>query len=583
MHAQRSCFCKSFFPRVLVPFVFALAACSSGGDGGGGGGGGTDDPRIDLGVTDAAIDQLAAFSATVGEVRLIRDDSTETSNLLAAPVEVEFIGLNGLFGWLASDSVAAGTYDGARVSFVSGSASAIAQDGTPVAVQADSDELVVTFASPLVLQDGGYQSILVDLDLLESLQGDVSTPPLVFTPQGSVSNDDGSGSSFIDEVKGIVQSVAPAAGTINVNAFVDDDAVIELGPVVVQVRSDTLILSDNGGTLTSDELFALVVPSQTMLEIHGVLTGGEISADRIEIEDLVGGGDDDLPVKIEGIVLSHELDVGFELLILEIEKGQDIAGPVLQSLGNPASIDVVYDPSTLFFADDDSGGGLSSPDAITAGQRIKVKFALFLAEPFTAARVELEDAHPDVDGFIVDLTGLPVELVMHVEPDEPVIPDQVASSNTDVIVDLEGASLFLDTENEPPLTTDDLLIAMAVEVEGPISGPNTAPTIDATKVKVRAGRIDDAVVTSIDRATSSFTTEGGELKDPFGSGVGSGPLAVTFDPQAVVEDEAGSIDGFFDLFESLEAGESLVVEIEGIGTGAENTVIAFEVEAKIED
>jgi len=63
------------------------------------------------------------------------------------------------------------------------------------------------------------------------------------------------------------------------------------------------------------------------------------------------------------------------------------------------------------------------------------------------------------------------------------------------------------------------------------------------------------------------------------NGRGLGPLA----SGAVFTGDATSQAGFFNLFAGLGAGESLVVEIAGIGTGAVDAIVAHEIRARIED
>jgi hypothetical protein len=580
--------------------LLALAGCGGGDGGGGGGGGGSsnDEAQVDIGVMDAPVSQLAAFSATLDELHLVHEDGTETSNLLAEPIEVEFLGLAGSFVWLASTGIATGTYVGARIGFVEDSAHAVAEDGSASAVHALSDDLTITFASPLVLAKTDYRSLVIDLDLAESLQRaeQSSTPPgsttlapgdaegsasvpLVFQPQGTSSTDDGTLVLAIDSFRGRVIEVNPSAAHLKIDAFTGETSQISLGQVDVSVPAPAFLLAEDGTTQTAEEFFASLLATKTMIDVHGMLVGGGVQAHQIEVVDLDGDGQVSLPVRIEGLVLAHELNTGFQLLLMEVEKGSDLVDPVLAGLGDPTSFQVVYDASTLFLAAD--AGGTTTPEALAPGQRVDVEFAQFLSLPFQAARVELVDAHPRADGFIKDTTGMPQEFVMHVLPGEAVIGNQIATGDTDVLVHLDGAPIVLQTTGEPTLTAEQLQNGQAIEFEGAISGPTDAPEVAATEIDVRPGRLQDAVVTFVDPIGSTFLIEGGTVMDPFGGVVNLGPTKIAFDPRVVVEEDATSIEEFFALFNGLQGTQTLHVEIEGIGAVAPNTILAFEVEAHV--
>ncbi len=601
--------------RTLSPIllVLPLGGCGGDSDGGGGGGSSNDEARVDVGVMDAPVDQLAAFHTVLDELHLVHDDGTETSNLLPVPIGVEFLGLADRFVWLSSKGIAPGTYVGARVSFVEDSTKALGEDGATIAVGSQADDLEVTFATPLELAPEDYRSVLIDLDLAESLrveqetaglpgvldptadvEGDPAGPPLVFLPQGSISTDNGAQLYPLDAINGRVLEVDANSGHLLIQALVGGTLQLDLGSVDVIVADSSFLLSEQGVTLTREDFLTSLLPNQTMLQIHGQLVGGAVQASQIEIEDLDGEGQEVLPVRVEGLVLSHEPNASFELLLMEVEKGSAIVDPVLEELGDPTSITIVYDAGTLFLAAD--GGGMTTPEALAPGQRIEVDFAQFLSNPLQASRIELVDSSPRADGFLVDTTGLPAEFVMHVEAGEAVIGNQVASTETDVLVHLGGATIFLQTEGHPALDAAMLPSGARVVVEGRFDGPPDSPSVTAGVVEVRPGRLEEAVVTSIDRATLSFTAEGGVIADPFGIGIQTGSYRITFDERAVVEDGATSIEGFFALYESLVAPQRLFIEVEGIGsvtspvptflldqTGSvsANSILAFEVEVRV--
>lgn len=580
---------KSFLhrPWILALGLFialgALGACGGGGGGSSGSGAGAGATGIDVLVGDAPSDELLAFRARVDGVVLDISGGGTTQNLLAGPVDVEFLGLQTSLLWLASADLAPATYTGARLSFVPGSYHAVAQDGSAVTVAASSHELAVAFTAPYVHGANGYQRVALDLDLVQSLSGSVAAPPLAFAPSGSAALSVGSSSDdyfAIDEVKGVVQSVDANQASFVIDAFVDADLAVPLGAVTVKVSAATLGLDDDGVAFGSAQaLLAALVPGATLVEVHGLLAAGVIHASKVEIEDGgLGGGASSYVAKIEGRIQALDGD-SFTLLIQEIEQGASIVLPVLASYGNPPAIEVGYTPSTPVFLDSNTP---ASTAALAVGTKVKVKFAAFVAPPFPAAKIELEDAHPEFEGFVTSIAGLPASFTMHVQASEPaVVSGQIASSSTDVQVLVAGAPVFLGTDGKPALATNDLLVGMKVEPQGLLSGPPNAPTIDASKVKVFPGRLEGTVA-SIQVASSAFVVTGASIDDPFGAALGGGPIDVRLAPNCVFEDDAGSAASFFALFQSLGAGAVLDVRVEGIATGQPNQVRAYVVRAKVE-
>lgn len=558
----------------LAAFVLlSLAGCG----GGSGGGSNSSSAKVDVLVQDAPSEELLSFTATVQEVRLVSGGNS-TSNLLDGNVTVEFLGLQTSQAWLSRSKVSPGSYDSVELVFDAASVVALDKTGAPVAVTVTSNVLAADFGSTFVVDSSDYGVVVADLDLTSSLSGSVAAPPLLFAPQGSATGDDGSVSSPIDELKGIVKSSDEGNQTFVVDAFADDDLAVPLGEVRVDVQPTTVLLNDDGAVLSNDAFFGALNDGATVLEVHGVLIDGVVQATRIDIEDQQGGFGNGYQVKIEGLVTAIGPGQQFELLMIEIEKGADIAAPALANLGNPASIIVSYDGLTLFVLSDSST--ISDDTALTLGGRVKVKFPTFVAPPFYASQVEIEDG-PEFEGSITDISGLPDSIVMHLEASEPAIASgQVASSSTDVIVDLTTSSVSLDTNDEPSLQASQLLVGLKIEVHGSISGPPTGPTIASTKLVVHAGRFKGTVL-SVSPGTNSFVADVTDLKDPFGDTVTTSPYDVVIDPGCEFDDEASSAAEFFALFQGLNDGETLEVEVEGIGTGNLDEVQGYGIKAKV--
>jgi len=554
------------------------AACGGGGGGGGGAGAAA---RTDILLRDAPADDLLSFQGTILEVRLDDDLGGSTSNLLSAPVTQEFLGLQSSFAWLSNQALPPGNYTAVRLSFQPGSYSARRNDGTEVAVDSISDELVASFATPLVVTATNYSRVVLDLDLVASLQGSIDTPPLQFDPRGTAVHDSGSSETQIDEIKGVVESVDTGANTFVIDAFVDDDGIVPLGPVAVTVTGATLLLQDDGTTFGSRALFfGSLVPGSTAVEVHGALVNGTVQATRVEIEDNAAGGGNGNLVKIRGRVLDLGPGNELEMSIAEVDDGAAI---VAAAFGGtvPATLQVDWDANTVFFLEEHQ---ITTSDSLAVGQEVHVKFAVFDNPPFVASRMEIEDEDVEFEGDVTSVAGLPASFVIHLRADDPaILSGAVASTSTDVVVQIGSSPIFLDVEGDPALAPAAILVGQKVQPEGSLSGPPTSPTIAATEIKVFAGRLDDSTVSAATRASHTFQAVGGEIDDPFGGGVVAGDLEVQISPGAVFEGDAGSEAEFFDLFEGLQAGQTLIVEVRGIGSGTATAILGHEIDARVED
>jgi hypothetical protein len=556
-------------------------ACGGGSDGGPGGSSlGAAAGSGDFLVQDAPIPGLLAFQATVTDLYLEHMGGGSTVNLLPSPVDVEFLGLQGTLGWLSSlEAVPEGTFSGLRLVFGPGSYTARANDGADVAVLAVAEELLVEFSVPQIVDGSGYHRFEVDLNLADSLEGDLGAPPLSFDPVGTVIAGDGQLATGIDEIKGVISGFDPANLAFVMDAFVDDDYLLPLGPVTVTVNSSTLVFQENGlsfGSLV--DFFAAMTMGQTAVEVHGLLGANRVvSAVKVEIEDQDAGATAGSKVKIEGLVTALVPGVSFDLTIREIEGAEAVATPVL---AGATTLTVTFDVSTRFFSED-----VLLPDSsmLALGQEVKVEFSGFSSAPYPADKIEIEDAFPQFEGTITDVSGLPNSLTINlILLDPAVLSGQVASASIAVVVDLSGSGLTLDTDGEPDMAGVTLLAGLEIEVEGTVSGDAASPTILAVHAEVEPGKLKDALVATVDQLTSSFTVTGATIKDPFGGGLVGGNLSVLIDPVCVFDGGVESEAQFFAAFAALGPGEVLEVEVKGLATGTPGELIAYELKARVE-
>jgi len=561
---------RSLSRLAAVAIALTFASCS----GGSGGSGAIASGSGSILVKDAPVASLLSFKATVDELRLVDLNGIATANLLSQSVPVEFLGLQKAGSWLSSAAFPLGTYASARIVFDPASIAARAKDGTVVPVVVTTPTMDLPFAPQLVIAStADYNRVLIDLDLLESLEGNLAG--MTFTPAGDTDTSDGSTDQAIDEIRGVVQSFSELDGEIVINAFVDSDLTVPLGMVTVDVPGGASLIREDGLVFATPANFYVALQAgATLIEVHGDLAAeGAVTATKIEIEDQNSGANVALLVKVEGVVASTAVG-SFDILVVEVEKGASIANPVLMGMGNPNAITVSHDAMTRFFRED--GTAAASTD-IVVGQKVKVYLSDFIGSPFPAYRVRVHNA-PASDATIVDVTGLPGSIIVHIDGDEPLVTSgMVATNTTNVTVDLSGSQVSLKTHDAPGILAADLQVGMEVKVEGDLA----ALTITSTQLKVRPGRLRGNV--SAIAPPLAFTATLDDLKDPFGNNVdGIGPYSIVIDPSAEFKKDAATPAEFMALFNGLGAGESLAIRIKGVGTATPNEIIAHVIEVEVE-
>jgi Domain of unknown function (DUF4382)/Domain of unknown function (DUF5666) len=510
-------------------------------------GGSSSSPTADADflVTDAPTDELLSFSARVTELRLRNSTGGESGNYLPAPVTLEFLGLQGVSAWLSSSAVPVGNYDAVLLRFDPSSINAKALNGDSVSVTSGSNQLTASLSSPLQVDEGGYVRFEADLDLNSSLSGEVSSGSLIFNPTGSCSVG-GQSSTAIDEFKGVVQSFDSVNQTLLMQAYVDDDLIVPLGPVTVTVDGSTALFNDDNQAFASTAaFFSYLVTGSTLLEVHGNLSAdGQVIATKIEVEDQVGGisGGNTL-VRIEGIVT--DLDEGsFELLIQEIVKGAAVAQPVLNKIGNPSTITVSYDQSTVFKFDSEA---LTTSASLSIGQEVKAKFATFSSEPFPAFEVEIDDSPSLLQGTVRDLGAYPSAILIELSPQAAGIlaPGQGPAEN---LLSLELPEGAVPTE---------VHLGQAVRF-GSRSGaevdPNGGRHLSATRFESLPASLLGVEVIALEFGSRTLTTLGGTFNLGLESGGLIGPTAVALDP-----------DG--ELWARQENGQLLPLSWQDLGLG----------------
>lgn len=539
---------------------------------GGGGGGAPFAPLT--GGTDAlfrggASADYLSVELTLAEVKLVADDGASTVNLLDAPMQVEFVGLEEVSLLVASDQLPVGTYPSADIRFAQGSLEVKDKAGAAVFVVENGMTLATDFDQPVVVQDGGYLRFEVELDLVESLDGDLSAQPVHFDAVGSASVVPPPTTLALEEFQGLVVGASLADSELQVEAFSQGQPV---GPVTVLIDDDTVLL-DLFDVAFPDQasFFAAMKLGLTVVEVEGDLLGsGELDASRVEILDQAGGGPD--AVEIEGLVLYID-SVANEmvLLIQDIVGGQELADSVLEGIGDPSSIDV--DLAGAGFCDD--LGNPVAPGALAVGQMVQVEFDSFVSPPFPAAKVAIDDLEVELTGIIEDVADLPDSFVLRVDDDEPGMGGQSVTIHLD-----DDSDLFLDIQFKPSILVEELVVGMKAAVKGTFDDDPLVVADDgivASSVKVHHGHLIKADVDTIDEENSTFTTSQGKIVQTFGNLVAAGALTVEIAPGCLFKQDASSEAGFFAL---AAAGADLDIKIKGIGSPDSGVIRAYEIKAK---
>jgi hypothetical protein len=210
----------------LVSSVFALALAVAGCGGGGSNAIQATGTSTTVQFGDATNDQIAKFELTVSSITLTGGSGTSnTANLLAAPVEFEFSHTAGMLEPVSISKVPAGTYTAATISWSSPEVVTVDNTGAAVKLSAtpSSGTANVTFSSPITV--GTTPTFLnFDLNLAQSvaISGTTAniTPTFTVTtssvPAAEAGENDQDGES--DDVHGKVTAIAAPNFTIQTEA-----------------------------------------------------------------------------------------------------------------------------------------------------------------------------------------------------------------------------------------------------------------------------------------------------------------------------------------------------------------------------
>jgi hypothetical protein len=360
---------------------------------GGGGGAATTFAFGDLLLTAEAADELFTLRIVLAGLVLERDDGTLTAELLGAPLEIELQGLaGGRHRWLAGAGIPSGSYVAARLRFAPGAAGAQLLDGTRAAVLSATDELRVAFPSTLVLAQGDYVRLVLELDAEASValqaDGTVAFDPVVAGAPAGMGDE-----LALEKLDGFVSQRDVATLALGISGFSGSEGEVALGAIDLLLEPLSLLVDERGTAFSSTPLyFTLLSPDVTFLDVDGALdASGAVRTRRLEIDAQDGVPGSRYRVRLEGTVVALTSERTFLLQLREVDRGRVFADPVLAELGDPAQIEISFDERTLFFA----GPFLVDPAAaLVIGNVLRAKFTDFAGEPLPALRVEVVGSDP---------------------------------------------------------------------------------------------------------------------------------------------------------------------------------------------
>jgi hypothetical protein len=516
----------------------------------------------------------------VEELRLRVSGGGLTENLLAGPRTIDVLGL-GLAdreALLGLEELDPGVYEGVYLKVDSGSLVARDRSGDEVAITAGVVEAEAGFQSTrnglLTVSDSQFASVSVELVLDQCLSANGSG----FAFQLALRAAHGQETLKLDDFTGEVVTVNKDAKWFEVEVVDARYSQSNFGQLRVEVTDLDQLIQFTGSEFGNSNAFLANLKIGDLVEIEGFLTrDGTFDANRCEIEDRHTN-----QVRLEGRLLS--VDSGaqtFELLWEEIEMGYALARPVLIGLGDPGVLEIEWNNQTKFLGT--RGASNLGPDDLTPGQKLEVRFDSddFVAPmPFVASKVRV-DGEQRYEGVVEDISALPISFLAEIENDHPAVNS--GRITEPVQVDLDGDTvIYVDTGVSPWLDEDQLLEGMVIKIAGKLTGSGSGAQIDASRVEVEPGKLSGAVM-SVDSSAREMTIAVDEVGDPFGGTPPSGATVVDVHADAVLELDGDivSFSAFRDHFDSLTSGQSINLELEGVGQ-ANGTVLAIEVDAETE-
>lgn len=540
------------------------------------------DATVGLLVGDAPTDTLSSATLTITEFRLIRENLQLTQNLLAAPRTLDVLGLGNSAreALLDLSEVGSGRYIGIRASIDPDRVILRDLNGDPVAVTVTTQQAIAEFtstrAADLFLSRDGFASVSLDIVLDQSLSSNGPGFDFELTIRAGHTT----ATPILDDFYGQVTAIDRPAKWFEVDIQDSRDPSGQFGTLRIEVDDSDQLFNFSGTEFGNSNAFLASLEINDFVEIEGALTrDGTFDANRCEIE-----GRNISQVRMEGRVQSVDL-IGQTVDIVweEIEKGFPIAQPVLAALGDPGVLTFSWDNQTKWLGNK-AAGGRGAPEDLVPGKKVDVRVDAddFVAPmPFLARsmRVDLAGRY---EGEVTDVAGRPNSVELTLDNSHPGVTSGRITGP--VTVELDGDTvIFLDTGVEPWLEAAELRTGLRIQAAGKLTGSGAGATLRADRVEVQPGRLE-GVVQSISETEPRFTIVVTDLDDPFGDPEPGATVDVILPSDGVIDvpTAANTIAGLRTVFNDLQVGQTLIVEVEGLSGGV-SQVLGYEIDVEIED
>ena len=584
---------KNAWTLTILVAAQSLAGCGSAGSGD------ADAPTaaaatVNILLDDEGTTDLLAFEAAATELWLVAADGSTTKNLLASERTLDLADLEADATWLASATLATGTWEAVELAFDPASLGAWDEDGAPLVVDAGSLRWSAPLATPFVPGAGTTSTLALTLDIAGSLEREDGTDVVAFEPTGEARDAQGE-SLTIAELTGTVEATDPTAATLRLAAHADADRNEPLGSHDVELAREALLVRADG-TRHADaaELWDSLQGGTSTVALSAQLEpDGGLCADRVAVLDAPGSPGFDPLVVLAGVVVELDLDADrLTLLARRAAKGRLLAAPLFDRHEEPRLVTVGWSDDTVFLERRDT----AEETDLAVGQRLRVSFGAFDAAMveaapetlFEADRIRIRGPWARFHGRVVDTAGLPERIVVAVNERDPlVVWGHVAHPLRLVTVELdEDTNLFLDVQGHPAIAPEQLAPGARVRVRGHIEGPPGDRVVDARRIRLRQGRMRLAVATGVDEAARLASTLFGVITRPFSF---EHPRGLAPRLEAALRDEtqfrraATDEAAFYQAVGlALEEGRGVVLDVRGVEHPEPDTLDAYVVKTSIE-
>ena len=320
---------------------------------------------LTMGDTPPAGVTILSFELTVNGAQLNPHDPTHTApQLLTKPVDIQVTSLEIEKAFLNTSNIPPDTYDSITVTFSNPEMTIMNTSGAPIAGCADGavcklepaiNPAMVTFSAtpfPLMLGGNSQAGLLLDFNLNDSIQGDLTVNPVVsFTqlallqPQNEQEKEPEQEMEEIDDVVGQITGVD--ASNNKFTLFLPRTG----QSLAIQVNPDTQFEKFEEAGLQGD--FSALAMGQIVEVDLELMTGGSMVAKKIELRQPAN----EVEEESEGTITSVDSATQFKMVVVEntevnglLQVGSEVTVTIQDGAQFSIDNDGLSVPSNLIFA-----------------------------------------------------------------------------------------------------------------------------------------------------------------------------------------------------------------------------------------